>query len=573
MDEIAELRHMLMSFRVSELQSLLGFAGRSKSGRKHELMGRALQMLKGEGSHNVKKKLRELYERRCGPRKVVVPTQPRTAIQPRTVIPQQQPSQQPRPAINSDTTGVPVHPDVRLSHLPFFEHIDDLVRPTSLVSRGMSQFQEAWVMFHLTPSQVQLISNSRDNRPNFWNEFTVQIQLRFCLFETSCEQEDNFPSSLCIKVNGKICPLPGFTSPNCNPNAECKRPSKPINITPSCRLSPTVANHIHISWTPKFGQRHVVTAKLVRAVTSSCLIQRLKSHGYRNPDHSRALIKEKLAHDPDSEVATTSLRVSLLCPLGKTRMTLPCRAITCNHLQCFDGALYLQMNERKTTWICPVCDKKAPFDKLVLDGLFKEILESSANCNEICFYENGLWRPINDQETESKKAISALLSPTVVASDRSPSSKVKVQAASQEPERKHEKDVQIIDLTEDSDTDSDGEESDQGETDYDDAHTGSNTSRANISSNVVGSMSGVKTPPMLNSMLYGNTNTSMPGSPHAPSSLLNPNFFPPPQIDFPCQGMDLDLYRLLPNDPPYATAAMYHGLLGPHSSSNVIQLD
>ena len=125
-------QHMLMSFRVSELQSLLGFAGRSKSGRKHELMGRALQMLKGEGSHNVKKKLRELYERRCGPRKVVVPTQPRTAIQPRTVIPQQQPSQQPRPAINSDTTGVPVHPDVRLSHLPFFEHIDDLVRPTSL---------------------------------------------------------------------------------------------------------------------------------------------------------------------------------------------------------------------------------------------------------------------------------------------------------------------------------------------------------------------------------------------------------------------------------------------------------
>ena len=23
---------------------------------------------------------------------------------------------------------------------------------------------------------------------------------------------------------------------------------------------------------------------------------------------------------------------------------------------------------RKTTWICPVCDKKASFDKLVLDG-------------------------------------------------------------------------------------------------------------------------------------------------------------------------------------------------------------
>ena len=28
------------------------------------------------------------------------------------------------------------------------------------VPRGMSQFQEAYVMFHFTPSQVQLISNS-----------------------------------------------------------------------------------------------------------------------------------------------------------------------------------------------------------------------------------------------------------------------------------------------------------------------------------------------------------------------------------------------------------------------------
>jgi len=114
---------MLLSFRVSELQSLLGFAGRSKSGRKHELMGRALQMLKSDGNNPVRKKLRELYERRC-PRKVVVP-QP----QPRAVMPQ--PVQR-SSAINSDTTGVPVHPDVRLSQLPFFEHIDDLVRPTSL---------------------------------------------------------------------------------------------------------------------------------------------------------------------------------------------------------------------------------------------------------------------------------------------------------------------------------------------------------------------------------------------------------------------------------------------------------
>lgn len=79
-------------------------------------------------------------------------------------------------------------------------------------------------------------------------------------------------------------------------------------------------------------------------------------------------VKEKLREDIDGEIATTSLRVSLMCPLGKMRMSIPCRPTTCTHLQCFDANLYLQMNERKPTWTCPVCDKPGLFDKLVIDG-------------------------------------------------------------------------------------------------------------------------------------------------------------------------------------------------------------
>lgn len=37
------------------------------------------------------------------------------------------------------------------------------------------------------------------------------------------------------------------------------------------------------------------------------------------------LVKEKLNEDADCEIATTMLRVSLICPLGKMRMTTPCR--------------------------------------------------------------------------------------------------------------------------------------------------------------------------------------------------------------------------------------------------------
>ena len=105
-----------------------------------------------------------------------------------------------------------------------------------------SDYLKYWYLFLLTCIMLIFL---RDTRPNSRNEYTVQVLLRFvdwkvfvfviisvsiaksyfviyynafffcrfCLFETSCEQEDHFPSSLCIKVNGKICPLPavGFT--------------------------------------------------------------------------------------------------------------------------------------------------------------------------------------------------------------------------------------------------------------------------------------------------------------------------------------------------------------------------
>lgn len=124
-------------------------------------------------------------------------------------------------------------------------------------------------------------------------DFSVQVQLRFCLSETSCPQEDHFPPNLCVKVNGKPCNLPvrsseltiqsasktcclfcdagrenfkprnlflisisiiqGYLPPTKN-GVEPKRPSRPINITSLVRLSTTVPNTIVVSWTAEIGR-------------------------------------------------------------------------------------------------------------------------------------------------------------------------------------------------------------------------------------------------------------------------------------------------------------------------------
>ncbi|XP_055994442.1 E3 SUMO-protein ligase PIAS2 isoform X3 [Sorex fumeus] len=498
---------MVSSFRVSELQVLLGFAGRNKSGRKHDLLMRALHLLKSGCSPAVQIKIRELYRRRY-PRTLEglsdlstikssvfsldggsSPVEPDVAVAgihplPSTSVAPHSPSspvgslllqdtkptfemQQPSPPIP------PVHPDVQLKNLPFYDVLDVLIKPTSLgdhmiqtgpqvlactlmnplkvvpsvaVQSSIQRFQEKFFIFALTPQQVREICISRDFLPGGRRDYTVQVQLRLCLAETSCPQEDNYPNSLCIKVNGKLFPLPGYAPPPKN-GIEQKRPGRPLNITSLVRLSSAVPNQISISWASEIGKNYSMSVYLVRQLTSAMLLQRLKMKGIRNPDHSRALIKEKLTADPDSEIATTSLRVSLMCPLGKMRLTIPCRAVTCTHLQCFDAALYLQMNEKKPTWICPVCDKKAAYESLILDGLFMEILSDCSDVDEIKFQEDGSWCPMRPK----KEAMKVPSQPcTKIESSSVLSKPCSVTAVANEASKKK---VDVIDLTIESSSD------------------------------------------------------------------------------------------------------------------------
>ena len=258
------------------------------------------------------------------------------------------------------------------------------------------RFQEQNFTFHLTPSQSSDITNSSYRTESGRPEYRTQIIIRFSLLETSCEQEDNFPASISVKVNSKLCPLPNPLPTN-KPGQEPRRPPRPINITALSKLSSTVSNTINVSWAVEVGTSHTLSVYLVESLTYKDLLDGLRAKGLRQPDYTVALIKEKLA-DKDQEIATTSCKVSLACPLGMMRMTSPCRASTCDHLQCFDAALYLQMNEkkvfqlekieafpcrinlisyfiRKQKFICPVCNKPALVDNLLIDGFFTELIK------------------------------------------------------------------------------------------------------------------------------------------------------------------------------------------------------
>merc|ERR1712029_633987 len=266
---------------------------------------------------------------------------------------------------------------------------------------GRGKFQEQSYNFCLTPGQIKTIQNSR-KVVNGKVEYRHQVQLRFSLLEVSCEQADNFPRSLCVRVNGKVCPLPNPLP--AQPGTEPKRPPGPINITNLCKLVATQQNVVSVTWAVQVGQAHTVSVYQVENLTHQDLLEQLKSKGVRNPDYTKALIKEKLS-DGDSEIATTSCKVSLACPLGKMRMKIPARAATCDHLQCFDAQLYLMMNEKKPKWECPVCQKQAEPQKLQIDGFFLNLVRSSRlppDEHEIVLHNDGSWDPLTSSKQQER---------------------------------------------------------------------------------------------------------------------------------------------------------------------------
>jgi len=442
------LRDMILTFRVTDLQMLLGFAGRNKNGKKHELQARALALVKIR-STPMQAKIRELFKASQESQAAAAmmgqggqPINPypgvnyaalmgaygvqqaagiqgnpyaaayagRTGAQAAHQFQQQVPAQpgaQPGNLYSSyqPTRTVPVHPDVKLVKLPFYDINAELLKPASLLAQGGNRFHESQFQFFLTPSQATDIASNRDIQLGSRCDYLYQIQLRFCplSLEPNKEMPDEFPPSVNVHVNGKMVQLPNPIPTN-KPGVEPKRPPKPVNITPHCKLSPILPNTVGVKWAAEYGKGWVVAIFLVVKLTSEDLLDRLKKKGTREPDYTRNLIIQKLNND-DDDVATTSLKVSVTCPLGKMRMKVPCRPSSCSHLQCFDGSTFLQMNERKPTWNCPVCDRKALYDDLLIDGYYQDILDSKKTIDEenVILEKDGTWKPVPKEDKDGDK--------------------------------------------------------------------------------------------------------------------------------------------------------------------------
>ncbi|KAI5710605.1 hypothetical protein M8J75_010065 [Diaphorina citri] len=302
------------------------------------------------------------------------------------------------------------HPSVKFKVLPFFDMKHELIPISSLQpTNTSSRNQEVSFQFKLTNQQAAELGENREIIPGVRNDWHYQVQLRIASLNTTTEQDDHYPPNLAIKVNQRAVQLPN-PIPSRVQNKEPIRPSRPLNISPLCKICPFVMNIITVNWTYEFNNNdfYVMKVEIVKKLTSTDLLDRLKNKGIKPVEYTTKIIREKLS-ETDCEIATDTLQVNLACPLSRTRMTIPCRASTCTHLQCFDAIAYLQMNEKKQTWVCPVCNQPCQYGNLFIDGYFLQVLESCKDHSEIILCKDGTWSayvPPKDERAATKAAAS-----------------------------------------------------------------------------------------------------------------------------------------------------------------------
>lgn len=260
----------------------------------------------------------------------------------------------------------------------------------------VSDMREAFFQISIPIEDIKYLLRQRDMTEDSV-EYFYQVLIRiYRLEQGAIELSDCLPPFLNIVVNGEPCPLPPI---NHSSHLEVRVP-KPIVCTDYIKLNRSLSNLIAVNWLQNEETTYVIGFHIAKAFDSKILIDKVIC---KNPialeETKKTIIKQLANIDPD--LATTSTRYSLICPLSKQRMEFPARSSKCVHLQCFDLRCFIKMNEVSSKWKCPTCFQPCLYDDVQIENYFLSILTDPnlpKDCEEVEVLPDGSWKAYNKLE-------------------------------------------------------------------------------------------------------------------------------------------------------------------------------
>ena len=411
------VRYCLHELRVVELKTLLTEFCPCKPSpylRKADLLQKAFELFQSGGNVTpIIERVKQLADQRWG---LAGPAPP------------------PNP-VNSKTVGKasPKHP-ILDGNIPFFERWNAVAGPLSTPVHCSWNKTVRTLSFKFKLTKAMLSRKRAEDKLHLLLLFTKSAP------STCSEEYIRHPSGYSIHVNGiGLHSLPGD-------GESSKYQLPPLDITDACRLSPGFENTVTIVRVLSRADQFNVSVELGRRRSPLELVRCVELRpNVSNGNDGRSLIKKMTSKTPKaSDISLSSGLVPLSCPLSAKRLVHPGRAMSCEHLACFDVAVYLEMNETRPKWLCPICKKPAKPGDLFIDALMTEVLSKTATgTNRVEILPNGSWQAVEDQPTSGRG--------TKRKSDCNPSSSKSGQPAKR---KKVGEVTSVIDLTELSDGES-----------------------------------------------------------------------------------------------------------------------
>ncbi|KAF1822626.1 uncharacterized protein K489DRAFT_319371, partial [Dissoconium aciculare CBS 342.82] len=196
----------------------------------------------------------------------------------------------------------------------------------------------------------------------------------------------SFPSQIEVKINGDDV-RSNFKGLKNKPGS-----TKPADVTDKVRRNTGYGNMIAITYALTTKQ-YIFGIQLARYCNATTLTERIKQ-GRFIP--KQTVLDEMSKANSDPDIATTSVRMSLKDPISTLRITVPIRSDRCAHNQCFDGSMFMQLQEQAPQWLCPICNRTILFESLRVDKYFEDILNRTPKSTEKVDIEpNGEWHVID----------------------------------------------------------------------------------------------------------------------------------------------------------------------------------
>ncbi|CAM4921904.1 unnamed protein product [Rotaria socialis] len=355
-------------FRVPDLQAILEYARLSRQGNKRELFERCRIVICSKLTPQLINRINQINLARINSTRPLHPLLSYPVQSGVRDYRNQNPIvQPPKPPVDH----LPAPDLVQNTDLPFFERI------RNIDSINIPVDWNSFAPLHFILSDYEI---------NFIHKGFAKVFLRILPTIVSEKQNDVLPPYLFVQLNGHTVINNNIAKTS---GSQAHSLLFPTDITDRLILKSNVQNTLSYLWIQlpssitlrNLPRSYTLKIQLVRHVPLNFLIDNTPDHEPTSqPNHHN----DSDIEIEDAGLVATKHRVSLICPITQALIVVPAKSSLCLHLTCFDLRSFLQMNERRLQWTCPLCKKPALYQNLRVDKRLQTIISNiPPNCSTV----------------------------------------------------------------------------------------------------------------------------------------------------------------------------------------------